>query len=92
MRSIRICSLAFLMVVLFAAAAEKSNAQVVYYTSRPVVVSRPVVIGPGYGHYHPTYSYYGGWYPGSYQNMYGNYGSYHVMQPYWTGGYTYRYW
>lgn len=61
--------------------ASVADAQI-YYGRGPAVFPYAV----------PNYSYYGGWYPGSYGNIYGNYGSYHVMTPYWNGGYRYRYW
>ncbi len=43
--------------------AKRAEAQV-YYVPRPVAYDA-----------YPTYTYYGGWYPGSYMNNYGNYGS-----------------
>ncbi len=65
-----------------------ANAQGVYYARRPIY---PYAV-PYNSYPVPSYSYYGGWYPGSYGNIYGNYGSYHVMTPYWNGGYRYRSW
>lgn len=91
MRSLGLFAAAMLVALVLVGRASEANAQGVYYVNRPVVVSS----GYGYGGYPyavPTYSYEGGWYPGSYMNNYGNYGSYHVMTPYWNGGYRYRYW
>jgi hypothetical protein len=85
MRSLGIIA-AFLMSVGFLWSSSKEASAQIYY------VSRPVVYRAAYPVAYPTYSYYGGWYPGSYMNNYGNYGAYHVMSPVWTGGYTYRYW
>ena len=79
MRSLSLFSAALLVAVVLIGDASKADAQV-YYVSRPVIYNA-----------YPTYSYYGGWYPGSYQNNYGNYGAYHVMTPVWNGGYRYRY-
>jgi hypothetical protein len=87
MKSLGIVAAALLASVLWTGTASQAEAQVVYYTARPVAVY------PMYRPYYPTpaYSYYGGWYPGSYMNNYGNYGAYHVMTPVWNGGYGYRY-
>ncbi len=84
MKSLVTFAAALLVAFVLAGQANKANAQV-YYVARPVVA---------YPYAQPTYSYYGGWYQGSYMNNYGNYGSYHVMTPYWNGGYRtgYRYW
>lgn len=86
MKNLGLIAATLLAGALWAGTANQAEAQVVYYTSRPVVMY------PAYRPYYatPTYSYYGGWYPGSYMNNYGNYGSYHVMEPVWTG-YRYRY-
>lgn len=86
MKSLGLFGAACLVACVLVGNARQADAQGVYY------VSRPVVYGGGYPYYSPSVSYYGGWYPGSYQNNYGNYGSYHVMTPYWNGGYRYRYW
>ncbi|TWU21261.1 hypothetical protein [Bythopirellula polymerisocia] len=80
MKSLGLFGAALLVGGLLLGEANDASAQGYYYARRPVAY--PV----------PSYSYYGGWYPGSYQNLYGNYGSYHVMTPYWNGGYRYRYW
>jgi len=87
MKSIGLVAALLLASVVLATDARQAEAQVVYYTARPVAVY------PVYRPYYPTpvYTYYGGWYPGSYMNNYGNYGAYHVMTPVWTGGYRYRY-
>jgi hypothetical protein len=86
MKNIGLLAAALLITCLTVGNADKANAQSVYY------VSRPVIVRSAYPYYYPDYTYYGGWYPGSYQNNYGNYGAYHVMTPVWTGGYRYRYW
>ncbi len=82
MRMLSLIGAALLVAGILVGEASQANAQGYYYVQRPVVYPYAV----------PTYSYYGGWYPGSYQNLYGNYGYYHVMTPYWNGGYRYRYW
>ena len=83
MRSPSLIGAALLVAVVLIGDANKADAQV-YYVSRPVIYD-------AYPYAYPTYTYYGGWYPGSYQNNYGNYGAYHVMTPVWNGGYRYRY-
>jgi hypothetical protein len=85
MKTIGLLAAALLMTAVLSGTASKADAQVVYYTGRPVVVYRPY-----YSYPVPTYSYYGGWHQGSYMNNYGNFGAYHVMDPVWTG-YRYRY-
>lgn len=87
MKNFGLLAATLLVAAVLGGSANRAEAQVVYYTARPVAVY------PVYRPYYatPTYSYYGGWYPGSYMNNYGNYGAYHVMTPYWNGGYRYRY-
>ncbi len=85
MRSLGFFGAVILIVGGLLGGSNEANAQIIYRTARPLYYG-----GPAY--YSPSYSYYGGWYPGSYQNNYGNYGAYHVMTPVWTGGYRYRYW
>lgn len=85
MRSLSLIGAALLVASLVIGNANRAEAQGVYYVSRPVLYN-------AYPYASPSYSYYGGWYQGSYMNNYGNYGSYHVMTPVWNGGYRYRYW
>lgn len=85
MRSLGIIAAVLMSLGFLASSANEANAQRYY-------VSRPVYYRAAYPVAYPTYDYYGGWYPGSYMNNYGNYGSYHVMTPVWNGGYSYRYW
>ena len=86
MRSLGLFGAALLVACVLIGDASKASAQGVY------LVRRPVIYQEAYPYAYPSYSYYGGWYPGSYMNNYGNYGSYHVMTPVWNGGYRYRYW
>ena len=88
MRNVGLLAAALLVSAILSGSASEANAQVVFYRG-----GRPAVVYSAYRPYYatPAYTYYGGWYPGSYMNNYGNYGSYHVMTPVWTGGYSYRY-
>ena len=89
MKSLGLFGAALLVALMLIGTAKEANAQVAFYASRPVFYRAAY---PYYGYPNYSYSYYGGWYPGSYMNNYGNYGSYHVMTPIYTGGYGYRPW
>lgn len=89
MSRLSILGTALLTMALVTGSVQEANSQVVRYVARPVVVARYPYY---YRSYYPAYPYYGRWYPGSYQNLYGNYGAYYVAPPIWTGGYVYPYW